>query len=170
MLRYYKAIRPAAGFNVDKAPTSAPITMELFATVRSNGRILDGTRHVINGSRNIEVEVQLKHILGEEAFTGWTLNINIHPRDIVIRKGMLSTVWADISEIVAARNATVFDDKGTGIPHAEFLRRACDEDDVPIPAAFRWGLMLSECGKFVLQLQGLPGVAATLNGKPSFKR
>ena len=47
MLQYFKAIRPASGYNVDEAPNDRSITMELHAQVRNNGRILDGTRHVL---------------------------------------------------------------------------------------------------------------------------
>jgi hypothetical protein len=41
MLRFCKAIRPAAGFAVDEAPTHSKHTAELFAMVLDNGRILD---------------------------------------------------------------------------------------------------------------------------------
>ncbi len=47
MLRFYKAIRPGPGFYVDEAPNTSPLTVELFAQVRSNGRILDNIRHVL---------------------------------------------------------------------------------------------------------------------------
>jgi hypothetical protein len=40
-LRLYKCIRPAAGFQVDEAPTNHPHTAELFATVHDNGRIIE---------------------------------------------------------------------------------------------------------------------------------
>jgi hypothetical protein len=50
MLWFFKDIRPATGYNVDEAPNTAPITVELFAQVRNNGRILDGSRNVLGGS------------------------------------------------------------------------------------------------------------------------
>jgi hypothetical protein len=31
MLRYFKALRPASGYNTDEAPNNASITVELFA-------------------------------------------------------------------------------------------------------------------------------------------
>jgi hypothetical protein len=40
----FKCIRPAAGFQVDEAPTSHPHTAELFASVRENGRIIHDMR------------------------------------------------------------------------------------------------------------------------------
>jgi hypothetical protein len=51
MLRLFKCIRPAAGFQVDEAPASNPHTAELFATVRENGRIIDDTGMVLGGSK-----------------------------------------------------------------------------------------------------------------------
>ena len=66
MLRFYKAIRPAPGFYVDEAPNSSPLTVELFAQVRSNGRILDNIRHVLGGSIPLEGGFSFKKICRRE--------------------------------------------------------------------------------------------------------
>jgi hypothetical protein len=62
MLRVCKALGPASGFYTDRAPNDAPLTVELFAQVRSNGRILDNIRHVLGGSIMLEGGFKIKQI------------------------------------------------------------------------------------------------------------
>jgi hypothetical protein len=71
---------------------------------------------------------------------------------------------------VSCRDASVFDDKGAGIPADEFLRLLEDPDNGKEAAAVRWAVRLSDSEKLVIQLHGLPAAAAVLNGKPSYKR
>jgi hypothetical protein len=42
MWQYFKAIRPMPGFHVDQPPSNVRHSAELFATIRNNGRILNG--------------------------------------------------------------------------------------------------------------------------------
>jgi hypothetical protein len=170
MLRYYKAIRPASGFYVDEAPNTSPLTVELFAQVRSNGRILDNIRHVLGGSIMLEGGFPINRICRREDMAGWTANFTMRPKNITLRKGMLSSLWIDFSEMVAARNMDVMDKNGASISSADFLKCYGDPEKGSTTAAFRWALMLTEYGQLALQLQGLPGAAATLNSKPAFKR
>jgi hypothetical protein len=166
MLRFYKAIRPAPGFYVDEAPNNSPLSVE-FAQVRSNGRILDNIRHVLGGSILLEGGFSFKKICRREDLAGWTANFTMRPRNITLRKGMLTSLWTDVSEMIAARN---MDSNGASVSAAYFLRTYGDQDEDPAPAATRWALMLMEYGQLALQLQGLPGAAAMLNSKPAFKR
>jgi hypothetical protein len=83
---------------------------------------------------------------------------------------MLTSLWTDVSEMIAARNMDVMDSNGTSVSAADFLRTYGNQEEEPAPAAIRWALMLTEYGQLSLQLQGLPGAAATLNSKPAFKR
>jgi len=170
MLRFYKAIRPGPGFYVDEAPNTSPLTVELFAQVRSNGRILDNSRHVLGGSILLEGGFPISKICRREDMPGWTANFTVRPRNITLRKGMLTSQWTDISEMVAARNMDIMDGTGASISSADFLRTYGDPEVEQTPAAVRWALMLTEYGQLTLQLQGLPAAAATLNSKPAFKR
>jgi hypothetical protein len=61
-------------------------------------------------------------------------------RDIVIRDGLLSSVWADLSTIMSARDATIHDSHGACIPTAEFLRLPNDAEDGDTQAALRWAV------------------------------
>jgi hypothetical protein len=102
--------------------------------------------------------------------TGWTVNFTVRPRNITLRKGMLSSQWTDISEMVAARNMDIMGNTGASISAADFLRSYGDPEIEQTPAAVRWVPMLAEYGQLTLQLQGLPAAASTLNSKPAFKR
>jgi len=120
MLRFYKAIRPSPGFYVDEAPNNSPLTVELFAQVRSNGRILDNIRHVLGGSILLEGGFSFKKICRREDLAGWTANFTMRPRNITLRKGMLTSLWTDVSEMIAARNMDVMDNNGTSVSAADF--------------------------------------------------
>jgi hypothetical protein len=72
--------------------------------------------------------------------------------------------------VVSARDASITDDTGTGIPAREFLEILDSADVGPECAGIRWAAGLGDDERLVLQLQGLPATAALLNGKPSFKR
>ena len=170
MLRLYKCIRPAAGFQVDEAPTNHPHTAELFATVRDNGRIIDDTRMVLGGSEIFEACFKLGKIFKFPGFKDWSLRLQRWGRDLDLRKGLLSGLWQDVSTLISTREADVIDENGAGIGHAEFLRLIGDPDDGAEQAALRWAVALNDRGRLVVQIQGLPASAAALNGKPSLRR
>jgi hypothetical protein len=170
MLRLYKAIRPAPGYAVDEAPNSHPRTAELFATVRNNGRILDDMKVVIGGTGIFEANFKIEKLITEDTIGSWSVNIQRWARDITIRDGLLSSLWADLSTIVSAGDASILDSNGAGIPAAEFLRLLDDAEEGDAQAALRWAVVLNERGRLAAQLQGLPASAAALNGKPSYKR
>ncbi len=79
MLRLYKYIRPAAGFQVDEAPTSHPHTAELFATVRDNGRIINDTRMVFGGSEIFDATFKLGKIFSFPGIKDWSLHVQRWP-------------------------------------------------------------------------------------------
>jgi hypothetical protein len=66
-------IRPASGYNTDEAPNNMGITVELFAQVRNNGRILDGTRHVLGG-QDFEAVFKLSKLSSDEEMREWTVH------------------------------------------------------------------------------------------------
>ncbi len=74
-------------------------------------------------------------------------------------KGLLSSLWTDISALVSGRDAQVLDDQGAGIPAAEFLRRFNEALDGKALASVRWAVVLNDKGKLAIQLQALPSSA-----------
>ncbi len=171
MLRFFKAVRPSAGFTTDEPPATKPYTADLFATVRDNGRIIDRVRYVLGGNAIIETDFKLGKIFDDEDIANWTLHVQRWAKDIDLRKGLLSGPWMDVGGLVASRDAAVFDSTGAGIPANEFLKRLQgEEDEEPLCASIRWAVVLDDAAHLAIQLQGLPAGAAVLMGKPSLKR
>jgi hypothetical protein len=85
-------------------------------------------------------------------------------------KGLLSGLWKDLKTVVSARDASITDDTGSGIPARELLEILDGAEEGHESAAIRWAVALGDDERLVLQLKGLPVTAAQLNGKPSFKR
>ncbi len=75
-----------------------------------------------------------------------------------------------IASLVSSRDAAVLDGHGASIPSSEFLRRLHEDDNDPYFTAIRWAVVLGDNGRLVAQIQGVPGPAAVLNGKPALKR
>jgi hypothetical protein len=170
MLTYFKALRPKSGYNVDEAYNAKPHTAELFATVRDNGRILDDFRCVLGGHAVFEASFELGKVMEDPSISRWTVHLQKWPRDVNLRAGMLTGVWSDVAGLVSSRDAAVFDAQGAQIPPNEFLRRLTEDDSDPLFASVRWAVVLGDNGRLVAQIQGLPGPAAVLNGKPALKR
>ena len=166
------AIRPRAEYAFHEAPTTAPLTAQLNAQVRDNGRILDNFLIKLGGSDILSIEADLGAIIPNPIFKGWTYHSQVWPRDIVIRTNITTGIWWDIAAAVACREASIEDADGAIIPAAEFIRMlsSADDDDADATAAFRWGLCLSDGGKPTLQLQSLPEAATVLCGRPALKK
>ena len=170
LLRAFKAIRPMAGFNVDEPPTTHAITAELFATVRSDGRIGDTTRMVIGGRDVIEASFSLSAAFEDPVLAEYNMLIQRFPRDLDLRKGLLSGAWHSLIDMVASRDASVLDESGAEVTAARFLKQAKEAEGGPAVASVRWAVTLNDCAKLCLELQCLPASATALSGKPSLKR
>jgi len=58
----------------------------------------------------------------------------------------------------------------SGIPANEFLQSLQEAEGGAEETAVRWAVVINDCEKMALQLQGLPAAANVLNGKPSLRR
>jgi hypothetical protein len=170
MWKFCKTLRAAPGFHVDQPPNDAAYTAELFAQVRDNGRILDDFKVVLGGTDCLEAEFSLGKIFTDPTIASHSISIQRWPRDLDLRKGLLSGLWKDFAMLVSTRDASVLDKDGAGIPASEFLKMIEQAEGGPASGAARWATVLGDNEKLCLQLQGLPAAAAVLNGKPSFKR
>jgi hypothetical protein len=103
MWQYFKAIRPAPGFHVDQPPSNVSHSAELFATIRNNGRILDDVRCVLGGNEVVEASFQLGKLMENPAFKEYEIKMQKWPRDIELRKGLVSGAWTSLSDLVASR-------------------------------------------------------------------
>ncbi len=58
-------------------------------------------------------------MVNDASIGDWSIRIQKWPRDVELRKGLLSSLWIDIPALVSGWDAQVL----AGIPAAEFLRR-----------------------------------------------
>jgi hypothetical protein len=76
--------------------------------------------------------------------TRCTLHIQRWPRDIDLKKGLLSGLWKDLKMEVSAMDASVTDDTGSGVPCREFLEILEGADEGQECAAIRWAVVLGD--------------------------
>jgi hypothetical protein len=156
----------------DTAPPSVNgrLVAELYVMLRPTGRLLDTYRVAIDGSEPLVVNVDLGAILPANCFAGYRLHFETRPQDIQLRRGLLSTVWADLTTIVGQADATVRNADNEVMPSDEFLAAVDDLPDAgPDSASLRWCLCVGANRQLVLQLQSLPSRAEFLNGRAAFK-
>jgi hypothetical protein len=116
MWQYFKAIRPMPGFHVDQPPSNVRHSAELFATIRINGRILNDVRCILGGNEVVEASFRLDKLTENPDFKEFEVKMQRWPRDIELRKGRVSGAWTSLSDLVASRDADVFNKDGSGIP------------------------------------------------------
>jgi hypothetical protein len=166
-------IRPQEDFDLActaLASSEEPALVQLLAQLRPTGRILDNFRFSIGGSQILEAELDLGAMIPAESLQGYRLTFQYWPRDIAIRRNMMSSSWQDVPNLVASNNATVLDPTGAGVPSAEF-QHILEElpDEGTEGCAIRWAVVVGEDGHLKLQLQSLPSDAPSLNGRPLTK-
>jgi hypothetical protein len=163
-------------FNVADYDTASPsvtrdFTVELLAQLRNTGRILDGFRFTLDGTKALEAYVDFRRILPMAKLQGMQALVQCWPRDIKIRRNMLSTAWVSITEGITSNEVDILDESGTGVPAGSIMRilERLPVDD-PTNASTRWAIIIGADGFLKLQLQGLPLVASVLNNRSIFKR
>jgi len=157
-----------AGFFTDRPSTLSGYKAELYATVRENGRIVDHVRYAIGGDTPMKAVFKMGVICEEPEFEDFTVVIQRRTEDIDLRKGLLTSNWVDIIDLVSARDASIHDGAGAEILAGDFLRLA--KEHGATVGSIRWGVVLDDSSRLAVQLQGLPAPASILNGKPSLKR
>lgn len=161
---------------MEEFATSAPnfqgdLTLELLAQLRGTGRILDNFRFSLDGSAALDVSVDLDWVIPADYFKGWKLSQQFWPRDIAIRRNMVSTAWVSVTESVACHDCDLTDETGAGVSSGEFLRCIASlPGNGPTNGSTRWAVVIGADGLLKLQWQALPLPASTLNGKATFKR
>jgi hypothetical protein len=71
--------------------------------------------------------------------------------------------------MASAHDAYIYKERA-GIAANEFLRCLQEAEDGPKDTAIRWLVVLNDCEKLALQLQGQSSSANVMNGMPSLKR
>jgi hypothetical protein len=157
----------------DTAMPAVPgeFVVELLAQLRNTGRILDGFRFALDGSRALEAHVYLDQVLPVGELKGLQALIQCWPRDVKIRKNMLTSTWTSITDSLASNEMDITDEDGGGVTPGAVMRIL---ERLPgnglVNASTRWAVTAGSDGFLKLQLQGLPLVASVLNNRSTFKR
>jgi hypothetical protein len=156
---------------ITAVPRSAGnLTLELLIQARPNGRLLDHFRFVLGGNSITNVEFQLASIWQMPAASTMKLRYQVWPKDIEIRRNMVSSTWTDISAMVASRDAVVI---SQGLNQSEeplAPEQIADMlEQAGIGGAVRYAIVVGEDQRLWLQLQGLPASAATLLARPALR-
>jgi hypothetical protein len=163
-------INPADQFEVTTAPDGGPLTLQLLAQVRPSGRILDNFQVALGGTQIVCADVDLGQLIPAATFNRWRLRFQYWPRDINIRRNMVTSGWTDVTAMVSSNDAAVFNKSDTEVSAATFRTSLEDTaDHEPDVASLRWAVVIGSDRLLKLQLQGLPPAASMLSGKHYFK-
>jgi hypothetical protein len=158
-------------YNTATPDYQGDFTVELLAQLRSTGRILDNFRFALDGTLHLDATVDLASIIPVEVYQGWKLTQQFWPRDIPLRKNMVTSAWTSVTDTVASQDCDITDSDGAGISAGEFIRSIATLPGTgPTNRSTRWAVIISGDHHLKLQWQALPLPASVLNGKASFKR
>ena len=164
-------VQEADDFHTASPAVQGEYTVELFAQLRSTGRILDGFRLALDGSKPLEINVDMAKIIPVGPFQGWQYAQQFWPRDIVIRQNLTTSAWVSITDTIAGNHGDIVDSTGAGVSSSNFLRTIQKlPADGPTNASTRWAIVIGTDGYLKLQWQGLPLVASALNSRTTFRR
>ncbi len=162
----------AGDFELAEPRSAGDWGAEVMAQVRSNGRIMDHWRVALGGSKILEASFPLLTFFPAATnLPPWKLTYQQFPRDVKIRRNMVSSAWLDVVNLLASHEFLLSDadDQPVDVQQATQAIKA-------LPArqsgagAIRWCVSVTAAGKLELQLQALPSSANILTGKPIFNR
>ncbi len=108
----------------DTAPPaiSGECSAELLPHLRHIGRILDGFRFAMDGSKALEANMDLYKILPVDELRGLRFYQQFWPRNIKIWKNMTTLAWVSITDSITSNDTDVLDKGGAGVSPASFMR------------------------------------------------
>jgi hypothetical protein len=160
---------PITEYATARVQGSSAIAVELHATVRTNGRVMDGFQFRVGGDV-FNVEAKLSSFIPNPVFKDWLVRFQQRPANILIRPNMATSVWQCLGALVAMREADIIDQTGAGVSAGRFLGILGEMEDEPDAAAFRWAVVINDDMNIGLRLQTLPAPATVLCGKPMMRK
>jgi hypothetical protein len=160
-----------ADYDMASPSVAGEFTVELLAQLRNTGRILDGFRFALDGTKALEAYVDFWKILPVAELQGMQALMQCWLRVIKIRRNMLSSAWASITEGITSDEVDILDESSTGVPTGSIMRILERlPGDGPTNTSIHWAIVIGADSFLKLQLQGLPLVASVLNNRSTFKR
>jgi hypothetical protein len=160
---------PAEQFSSATPRSAGELGLELLVQVRPNGRMLDHFQVAVGGSKILNINFALADILASPRARSWRMKMQVWPRDVEIRRNMMTSTWRNLESLVSAKECQVVDCEGeeeSSLP-PEAVVEAMKADGVS--AAIRFAVAIGGDQRLVLALQGLPASADQLMGKPAFR-
>jgi hypothetical protein len=142
------------------------LTGELLVQARPNGRMLDHFRVTLGGSRILDISFPLANILALPGAAGWRLKMQTWPRDIALRRNMMSSEWVSLDSIIASKDGVIYNAEDVVVPHADVLEKI---QEAEVSAAVRYAVVIGGDQGLQLMMQGMPASAESLMGKPAFR-
>jgi hypothetical protein len=157
-------------YDTEVPAVTGDFTVELFAQLWNTGRILYGFRFVLDGAKALEAYVDLDKVIPVPELKGLQAFYQCWPRDIKIRRNMLTSAWVSITDGISGNDVDVLDEGGAGGAAGTVLRILERLPGTgPTNASTRWAVTVGADNFLKLQLQGLPLVASALNNRSTFK-
>jgi hypothetical protein len=159
-----------ADYDMASPSVTGDFTVELLAQLRNTDRILVGFRFALDGIKVLEAYMDFWRILPMAELHGMQVLVQCWPRDIKIRRNMLSTAWVSFTEGITSNEVDILDESGAGVPAGSIMRILERlPRDGPTNASTRWAIVIGADGFLKLQLQCLPLVASVLKNRSTSK-
>ena len=97
----------------------------------------------------------------------WRITLECWPRDVTIRKNMVTSDWLDVIGMVAANDLSVVDGEGTDCNDELVAFFSKQGGKTSYGAALRWAVGIGPDRRLELSLQCLPATTTYLAGTPS---
>ena len=140
---------------------------DVLVQLRDSGRAMDNFRVVVGGSRRIKVVFEAADVFPTSTVPDWRITLECWPRDITIRKNMVTSDWLDVIGMVAANDLTVVDGEGTDCNDELVAFFSKQGGKTSYGAALRWAVGIGPDRRLELLLQCLPATTTYLAGKPT---
>jgi len=161
---------PIDDFEIAVPRDPGELGLELMAQVRINGRMLDHFRIAVGGSLMLEARVKLSDVLPINDLPNWFVNFSTWPRDIMLRRNMVTSTWLDMKDQLASNDVKLTDENSLPVEHAlllELMENATDK--LTNSTVTRWSVNVGDDGHLKLQLQAIPSTATSYASKPLWK-
>jgi hypothetical protein len=158
---------PGEEFNSAAPRAAGALNMELLVQARPNGRMLDHFRIGLSGSRILDARFALADLLSFQAAADWSCRMQTWPKDVDLRRNMMTTGWKDLATLIASKDVVITLAETNELVASERVQQAIQENGAG--AAVRFAVTVGEDMTVNLQLQGMPAPANTLMGKPAYR-
>jgi hypothetical protein len=133
--------------------------------------MLDHFRVAIGGSKVLEVNAAMADLLQLPSAKRWRLKLQVWPRDLDLKRNMVSSAWQDVETLIASKQAQVaiVGDNGEEEAGLDPGTVIGEMKQASVGAAIRFAAVIGGDQRLTLALQGLPATADYLMGRPAFR-